>query len=139
MDKIKMGEFLAQLRNSKDLRQQDEADILQVTPQAISKWESGESVPDIGTLERLGDFYHVSIEEIINGERKPVQETPSARPAVKKPTMAERGKGKPYFYAFIFCMAARVLAFVFGFLTYLKLNQGRSPDTGTILFGNVTL
>ncbi len=69
MDKVKMGFFLANLRNEKNLTQQDEADIFSITPQAISKWESGQSVPDVETLEKISSFYGVTINEILNGER----------------------------------------------------------------------
>ena len=60
MDKIKMGAFLVALRNERNLTQQDEADIFSVTPQAISKWESGISIPDIETLEKLSTFYSMT-------------------------------------------------------------------------------
>ena len=75
MNKEKMGFFLASLRNEKNLTQQDEADIFSITPQAISKWESGQSVPDVETLEKLSSFYSVSINEILNGERASINET----------------------------------------------------------------
>ncbi|MBQ4182927.1 MAG: helix-turn-helix transcriptional regulator, partial [Bacilli bacterium] len=51
MDKIKMGDFLQSLRNEKDLTQTDVAEIFTVTPQAVSKWESGQSIPDVEMLE----------------------------------------------------------------------------------------
>jgi Predicted transcriptional regulators len=113
MDKIKMGKFLTQLRNDKNLRQQDEAEIFQVSPQAISKWESGDSVPDIGTLEKLSNFYKVGIDEIINGEVKNPNANVSTVVVAKNPTMEERGIGKPYYGAFIFSMSAIFLALIF--------------------------
>ena len=70
MDKIKMGDFLQSLRNEKDLTQTDVAEIFTVTPQAVSKWESGQSIPDVEMLEKLSKFYKVSINEILAGERR---------------------------------------------------------------------
>jgi len=119
MDKIKMGKFLTQLRTDKNLRQQDEAEIFQVSPQAISKWESGDSVPDIGTLEKLSNFYKVGIDEIINGEIKNPNANVSTVVVAKNPTMADRGIGKPYYGAFIFCMSAIVFALIASCLTYI--------------------
>jgi transcriptional regulator with XRE-family HTH domain len=121
MDKVKMGQFLAKLRNDKSLRQQDEADIFQVSPQAISKWESGESVPDIGTLEKLSNFYKVGIDEIINGEVKNPNQSVSTVVVAKNPTMEDRGIGKPYYGAFIFCMSALLLALILSFLPFLNI------------------
>ena len=48
-----MGDFLQSLRNEKDLTQTDVAEIFAVTPQAVSKWESGQSIPDVEMLEKL--------------------------------------------------------------------------------------
>ncbi|MDE6661671.1 MAG: helix-turn-helix domain-containing protein [Anaeroplasmataceae bacterium] len=68
MDRIKMGNFLTELRKEKDLSQTDLAEIIGVTFQAVSKWERGEAIPDISILEKLASFYSVSIDEIIKGE-----------------------------------------------------------------------
>ncbi|MGM9858498.1 MAG: helix-turn-helix domain-containing protein [Bacilli bacterium] len=70
MNKDKMGKFLTELRKEKNLTLQEAGEIFLVSFQAISKWEKGESIPDIAILEKLSKFYNVSIEEIINGERK---------------------------------------------------------------------
>ena len=69
MDKYKIGNFLLTLRTEKNLTQQDVADMFHLTPQAISKWEAGQSIPDVETLTQLSNFYGVTINEILNGER----------------------------------------------------------------------
>ena len=120
-----MGQFLTQLRNAKNLRQQDEAEIFEVSPQAISKWESGDSVPDIATLEKLSHFYNVGIDEIINGERKK-DEVPATNTVVvaRNPTMEEKGIGKPFYGAFIYGMSALGLAIILSFVGYLSITSG---------------
>lgn len=70
MNRVKMADFLVELRKEKGLLQQEVAEIFMVTTQAVSKWERGESIPDISILERISEFYGVTIEEILNGERK---------------------------------------------------------------------
>lgn len=70
MNREKMAEFLVQLRKERNLLQQDVAELFAVTPQAVCKWEKGESVPDIEILQKLSEFYEVSLEEILEGERK---------------------------------------------------------------------
>ena len=68
MNRPKMANLLIELRKNKDLTQQDVAELFYVSPQAVSKWEKGDSIPDIETLEKLSKFYQISIEEILNGE-----------------------------------------------------------------------
>lgn len=70
MDNKKIGLFLASLRKEKKLTQANLAELLNVTPQAISRWETGESIPDIKSLSLLSTFYEVSIDEIIKGEKE---------------------------------------------------------------------
>lgn len=70
MNKEKMANLLVQLRKEKGLLQQEVADIFSVTPQAVSKWEKGESIPDIETLTKIVEFYNLSLEELLEGERK---------------------------------------------------------------------
>lgn len=69
MDQIKTGNFLVSLRKEKNITQQQLADILQVSVKAVSKWECGEGYPSIQSLKDLSDFYGVTVDEIINGER----------------------------------------------------------------------
>lgn len=69
MDQIKIGNFLVSLRKEKNITQQQLADILQVSVKAVSKWECGEGYPSLQSLKDLSDFYGVTVDEIINGER----------------------------------------------------------------------
>lgn len=57
---------IKELRISKNLTQQQLADELHVTKQAISKWEKGRSVPDITSVELLSSFFGVSVDYLIN-------------------------------------------------------------------------
>ena len=57
---------IKELRISKNLTQQQLADELHVTKQAISKWEKGKSVPDIASIELLSAFFGVSVDYLIN-------------------------------------------------------------------------
>lgn len=70
MDQIKIGAFLKQLRNEKGLTQGQLAEQLNVSNRSVSRWETGNNLPDISLLVELSDYYEVDIREIINGERK---------------------------------------------------------------------
>lgn len=70
MDQIKIGAFLKALRKTKELTQEQLAEKLNVSSRTVSRWETGSSMPDIGMLVELAEFYDVSIPEIIYAERK---------------------------------------------------------------------
>ena len=50
MDKDKAAAFIEEKRKEKGLTQQQVAEALHVTRQAVSKWEQGKSLPDVDTL-----------------------------------------------------------------------------------------
>lgn len=51
------------------MTQKDLAEKLYITDKAVSKWKTGNSVPDISILEKLSSILNVSVTELINGER----------------------------------------------------------------------
>ncbi|HEY8365334.1 MAG TPA: helix-turn-helix transcriptional regulator, partial [Haloplasmataceae bacterium] len=67
-DPIKIAAFINKLRKEKDMTQLELAELLKVTPQAVSKWERGEALPDISLLPELAKIFDVTIDSIINGE-----------------------------------------------------------------------
>ena len=60
-----MQNNLIRLRKQAGLSQEDLADKLAVSRQAVSKWERGEALPDTDNLIRLAKLYNVSIDEIV--------------------------------------------------------------------------
>lgn len=69
MDTKKIGEFLKSLRKAKGLTQQAVADELYVNSKTISKWENGDSIPDISIISNVAKFYGVTVDEILRGHR----------------------------------------------------------------------
>jgi transcriptional regulator with XRE-family HTH domain len=70
MDQTRVGGFLKELRKGKGITQEQFAEALGVSGRTVSRWETGNNMPDISILVDIADFYDVSIPEIINGERK---------------------------------------------------------------------
>ena len=68
MNNIKIGEYLSTLRKYYKITQDELADRLGVTRQAISKWENGVAIPDVEFLMKLSDLYGVSINDILNAD-----------------------------------------------------------------------
>ena len=53
MDQIKIGKFIAECRKKQNLTQSQLAGILHVTDRAVSKWETGRSMPDSSIMLQL--------------------------------------------------------------------------------------
>lgn len=70
MDQKKIGTFLRELRKEKNLTQEQLAEILGATNRSISRWENGVNMPDLDLVIEIANYYNVSIEEILDGERK---------------------------------------------------------------------
>ena len=68
MDLNKTGKYLKKLREENNLTQSDIASKLGVSVQAVSKWETGKSFPDVGLLERISELYNVKVEYLLNGK-----------------------------------------------------------------------
>lgn len=69
-----IGNRIAALRREKGLKQDDLAQMLEVSPQAVSKWENDQTCPDISLLPKLAKILGVSVDELLSGkqELKPV-------------------------------------------------------------------
>ena len=70
IDQIKIGRFLRDLRKEKELTQEQLAEKFGVSSRSVSRWENGNTMPELGILVELADYYEVDIKEIIDGERK---------------------------------------------------------------------
>jgi len=74
MDMTKTGEFMRALRKAKGLTQEDVAEKLFVSPKTVSRWESGGGIPDINIIQSVAEFYGVTVDELLSGERKTYDE-----------------------------------------------------------------
>lgn len=70
MNQSKIGAFLKVLRKEKGLTQEEFAEIVNVSNRTISRWENGNSMPDIDILVEISDLYNIDIRELLDGERK---------------------------------------------------------------------
>lgn len=72
-----LGKRIATLRRDKGLKQDELAQQLGVTPQAVSKWENDQTCPDITLLPKLAQILGVSVDELLSG--KAPEEVPAVR------------------------------------------------------------
>lgn len=70
---MSFGQNLLRLRKQKGLSQDDLGGQLKVSRQTISKWELGETTPEMEKLVALGNFFEVSLDELIKGEKEDSQ------------------------------------------------------------------
>lgn len=70
MDNKKIGKLIAKLRNEKELTQQELGDMVGVGFRAVSKWERGLTMPDIGIVNELSQILGITSDELLSGELK---------------------------------------------------------------------
>ena len=73
MDKYKFGEFIYNQRKKLGYTQDELGRKLKVTNKAVSKWETGETLPDIQLLEELARVLNVTLDELITGVKPEVE------------------------------------------------------------------
>ena len=84
MDQKKIGSFLKKLRNEKELTQEQEAEIFNVSRRTVTRWETGMNMPDLDVLVEISDFYDVDLRELFNGERTEERMDTELEQAVKQ-------------------------------------------------------
>ena len=94
MDKRAFGAFVAQLRKEKGWTQRELADQLHITDKAVSKWETGASIPDTALLIPLAELLGVTVTELLLCQRQEKPMEPEAVEDVVK-TAIRYAEGKP--------------------------------------------
>lgn len=69
IDNRVVGKKIAAMRQKRMLTQQQLAGMMNVSHQAVSKWESGQALPDIQTMLELTRFFGVTVEQLISNEQ----------------------------------------------------------------------
>jgi DNA-binding XRE family transcriptional regulator len=69
MDLLKIGKFVAELRHEAGITQEALGQRIGVTNKTVSRWETGSYMPDIEMCKVLSDLFHISINELLCGER----------------------------------------------------------------------
>lgn len=67
-----LGKRIATRRREKGMKQDELAERLGVSPQAVSKWENDQTCPDISLLPSLAKILGVSIDELLSGKREEI-------------------------------------------------------------------
>ena len=127
-----LGEKLQTLRRSRGLPQEQLAEILEVSRQAVSKWENGDSTPDLDRLRAICTYFGVTTDYLIWDEPEDAPrgaEEARSREAQKKP-LREHGEWAGYAVAIL--GAAMLLRALPGMiLQMLLLGSNIAPGAAT--------
>jgi len=131
------AERLQQLRREHDLTQEEFAQQLQVSRQAVSKWESGKGYPEIEKILYICNCYGVSMDELFD-EELPDLSDPNAKPETPTPSAMTAPPLKSSFGSFftnlspyhqaMFGAAAALLAIVLLVLSCISISKGESDQ-----------
>lgn len=92
---MNVQERIQELRKQKGISQEELAGELGVSRQAVSKWESGQSFPELDNIIALSDYFGVSADHILKGTETP-QVTKSQTPIAAKPKISLNDRIKSY-------------------------------------------
>lgn len=69
MNQNKIGKFIKELRKDKCMKQQELAELLNVTSKTVSRWETGIYMPDLSLFTTIVDIFDITLNELLQGER----------------------------------------------------------------------
>ncbi len=106
-----LSEKIYTLRRKSGLSQEQLAERIGVSRQAISKWEGGLSTPELEKLRALSEFFHVSIDELISE-----QETDASSDRVEPMPSTANSQGMKNRIGICFCLIGAICLILFGVL-----------------------
>lgn len=125
---MEFQERLYSLRKGRGISQEELANAVGVSRQAVQKWEAGTSTPDIQNLSALADYFGVSLDYLVRGVEIPQTEPES------QPTVVHNYYGWGYRYEF------RSKTTLFGLpLVHINLGPGFQRAKGIIAVGNFAI
>lgn len=69
MDQVKTGKFIKANRKEKNLTQREVAEKLSISEKTVSKWETGNGLPEVSLMLPLCELLGISVNELLSGER----------------------------------------------------------------------
>ncbi len=129
-----MGEKIRGLRKRLGLSQEELAEKLGVSRQAVSKWETGSDIPAAAKLKEIADFFGVTVDSLLRDGTAPEPVAP-AKPGKQEecPKLTHRKK------AAVFFLAAAVMILVFLLCLILSGNAKSAADSSVIRLDGIGL
>ena len=93
---MKIGENIRTLRQQKNINQEALAAAFSVSIQAVSKWETGASLPDVALIPSIAEFFGVTIGQLFYGLASKAADAVGTEPPAEAPSWQGREKGLPF-------------------------------------------
>lgn len=130
MNQQKIGTFLKELRNEKNLTQEQLAEKLGVSRRTVSRWETGSNMPDLDLLIEMAGYYEVDLRELLDGERKREKMDKELEETVLKVADYSNEEKKKLTKIMHWLYIAAVVSFIIFFVLLFF-----QPEEPTFLFG----
>lgn len=134
MNQQKIGEFLKELRQEKQITQEQLAEQMGVSRRTVSRWETGNNLPDLSVLVELSDYYNVDLNEIFRGERRSEIMDTELKDTLMQAAEYTEGIKKKIVRRMHLLFICGCIAFVF-YLTVLFLEPERTSDVFDFIKG----
>ena len=121
MNQEKIGKFIAELRKEKGLTQPQLAEHFDISNKAVSKWETGKSLPDASIMIDLCNLLGITVNELLRGERIRMEDYKEK--AEEKFVEMHAQKSKIQKVAFAVFWLFMLVTFMG--ITFVLMNQGR--------------
>ena len=130
MNQAKIGNFISAKRKEKKLTQEALAEKLNVSKNAVSKWERGICLMDMSLLKPLSEILNVSINEILNGEEIKANELKEKAEEVLSETIAyseKRVKKLKYRILYVIIFILFLMFLVTFIIDYKRIKKNMDP------------
>lgn len=144
-----LGEKIQELRRKRGMSQDVLAEKLEVSRQAVSKWERDEAVPETEKIIRLAQEFQVSIDYLLLSKEEPARPEPAAAPAKNEPSAGQQvlrsvrrhgykaGYGMMVWGAVLCVLAILIALLISGFATGSFKLFGGFTDSAQNMVGNM--
>lgn len=94
MDQIRTGAFIAAIRREKGMTQKELADILSISDRTVSRWETGNGMPEVSLMLPLCEELGITVNELLMAERIPETEKERSSDELMLELVTERENGR---------------------------------------------
>lgn len=106
MNQAKIAAFISGKRKEKNLTQAQLAERLSISNRAVSKWETGKSLPDVSIMPELCDILGITLTELLRGELiETDKQQKCAESSILEILMTQKGLMRKKYWSDMFCGA----------------------------------
>lgn len=124
---MELGKTISEIRRKHNMTQEEFAELFHVTRQTISNWETGKSYPDLETLIRMSEDFHISLDTMLKGDKNMVREI-----------TREQKHGKNHRLKILLAVAAALAVVITAFLIMDNTVKTLKPENYTISVKKIT-